>query len=257
MMGDLVRIKTIVNTPIRDEEHPFLILDYFDLTYDRLSIKDSIWSHIEKIRQQVFTQMLQITGDEYRLDWSRLDSNLCLWYRSRDASMDAMRDLDFARKNSITTIQSTEVKNSLYHGLGLFATADFKKETHLTDIEGTWVDFKDYERIRNNLSHETGRLRDYFFMEWNYYKGSVLARNMRTSYGFINHSTTPNVEIRYIGGREDLKPRLALYACQDIREGDEIVIDYRKEDLPRGYLNNPGTQYLYDSERDVIGRQGG
>jgi hypothetical protein len=37
---------------------------------------------------------------------------------------------------------------------------------------------------------------------------------------------------------------LSLVASKAIFKDDEIFVDYRQEELPRGYLKNPSSQYL-------------
>lgn len=247
MMGDMVCIKTIVNVPDRHPNHPFMVLDYFDIPYDRDTIGGNIWRIIDDLRQQVCVQLLMLTNDEYRLDWSRATGHLCLWYRTRSAKANVMADLGFANHHHIKTIAGTEVRLSSIHGFGLFTLMDRKENEQLCDLDGMWMDYDDYFMMASRIGPGIPRLKDFFFMEWNYFNGRVLARPLRTSYGFINHHTEPNIILRNMGTKES--PKLVVSALRDIAAGEELLIEYRREELPRGYLQDPSSQYLNECHR--------
>lgn len=243
MLGDLLRIQTIVQTRCTSPNHPFRILDYFGVPYSRETIGEFVWEAIEDIRIKVFSEMLALTGDEYRLDWSPLTGELCLWYRSRDYRHNATADLAFNIAHTLQTIPDTEIRNSSVHGFGLFAKKTILAGTQLCRLDGQWMDFFDYENLRVRLSGSVGRTQHYWFMEWNYHNGRLLARPMRTSYSFINHSVIANAVVK-----PTTDGFLSLEACKTIREDDEIFTDYGLEGLPRGYLDNPSAQYLKGTE---------
>lgn len=74
-------------------------------------------------------------------------------------------------------------------------------------------------------------------MEWNALnKHTLLVRPLRTKYSYINHSRTPNTEILY-------NP-IRVVATKDINPQDELTLDYRKEALPKEYLDGHGKTYL-------------
>lgn len=254
MMGDMMAIQNIVDLKPSDTRYPFKILDYFGVRYDPVVIGGRVWEVVGDISHQLFTQMLALTGDEYRLDQSRETGHFILWYRSRSPGKNAMSDLGFAREHSIETISNSEIRDSSVHGLGLFSAKGYPANFMICELDGSWIDFDDYERISSRIAPGIGRFKDYFFMEWNYHHGKILARYIRTSYGFINHSTSPNLEIRNTGtiGR----PALSVHTIQPIKPNEELFLDYRKEDLPRGYLKNPSRQYLHDAIQSMIRKLG-
>lgn len=247
MMGDLICIQTIVDVPDRHPTHPFMVLDYFGIRYDRDTIGENIWRVIDDLRQQVCVQLLMLTNDEYRLDWSRDTGHLCLWYRTRSARANVMADLGFANQHHIRTIAGTDVRLSSFHGFGLFTLMDRKAGEHLCELDGMWMDYDDYFVMATRIGSGLPRLKDFFFMEWNYFNGRVLARPLRTSYGFINHHIEPNIALHNMGTKE--MPRLVVSALRDIAAGEELLIDYRREELPRGYLLDPSSQYLKECHR--------
>lgn len=254
MMGDMIAIQTIVDLKSSDTRYPFKILDYFGVKYDPVVLSGRVWEVVGDISQQLFSQMLALTGDEYRLDQSRESGHFILWYRSRSPRKNAMADLGFAREHSVQSIPNSEIRDSAVHGIGLFSTRGYPENFMLCELDGSWIDFEDYERISSKIMPGVGRFKDYFFMEWNYHYGKILARYIRTSYGFINHSTMPNLEIRNTGTIG--KPVLSVHTLRPILPGEELFLDYRKEDLPRGYLKNPSRQYLHDAEFSMIKRLG-
>lgn len=76
-------------------------------------------------------------------------------------------------------------------------------------------------------------------MEWNALPGDrILARPLRTTYSYINHHVEPNIEAICCGNR------VKLIAMRDIRIGEELFLDYRKESLPRRYFDQKENIYL-------------
>jgi len=99
------------------------------------------------------------------------------------------------------------VTDSPVHGRGLFARMDIPK--------GTWIGHYDGPQTLENGMHvlwvESGEDGD-DQEEWIGYDGINELR-------FLNHTSQPNGEM----------DGLDLYALRDIREGEEITIDYGEE----------------------------
>ena len=66
-------------------------------------------------------------------------------------------------------------------------------------------------------------------LEWNALSPDLLlVRPLRTSYGFINHGTRPNVAIDDDG--------YTMRAYLPIAPGDELTMDYFAQPVPAAYL---------------------
>jgi uncharacterized protein len=114
----------------------------------------------------------------------------------------------------LQTIPGTSVGPSPTHGRGLFATQGRPKGDILGELDGQVVPVVQYPKVEA--------------LEWNGLTPELLlVRPIRTSYGFMNHSTTPNVVIE--DGR-------TMRACRPIEPGDELLIDYFATPVPDGYL---------------------
>lgn len=127
-------------------------------------------------------------------------------------------------------ISYVSLNNTLYvnasavNGFGLFTRNFIKKDTKLFTLTGEIVD-QAYLKAAD------------FHGEWNALgNNSFLIRHQRTSYGFINHSRTPNCKIE--------RSSMTIVAITEIRENEEILLDYRKEPLPNDYINGFGKTYL-------------
>jgi len=237
VMGDMVRIQTLV--PHRGLATPFHILRYFGYNGTPGQVGEFVWEMVEDIRMEVFRQMLALTGEEYRLDWSRIDKAFCLWYRHRAHQRDATRSLHFVRSHTVQNIPHTEIRDSSVHGFGLFAIQTIPQGQVLAVLDGQIMSFDEYELLRVNLGRGLGRLRLHFFMEWNALDGDrLLVRPLRTAYSYINHSTNPNIEA------EIMERSVTIRAIRQIEPDQELLLDYRKEPLPRGYFENPESVYL-------------
>ncbi len=127
-------------------------------------------------------------------------------------------------KDIIDNISNSKIQNSKIHGNGLFATCDMPSEVIIGILDGQQIPYSLYRKL--NLS-----------LEWNALENDILlVRPYRTKYSFINHSRKPNVRI-------DNAP-LRVVTIKNIKKGQEIVIDYRKEPLPLEYIKNHGKTYL-------------
>jgi SET domain-containing protein len=128
----------------------------------------------------------------------------------------------------VDNIRNTEIKKSEIHGYGLFATESIKSGSILCILDGQIVSWSSYDRIAATKPFD-----DYscdLLMEWNSLEQDVLLlRPFRTKYSFINHSRKPNVML-------NKHPVITLVSVKDIREGEEITIDYRNEPLNDDYI---------------------
>lgn len=127
-------------------------------------------------------------------------------------------------------INYISLNNTLYidissiSGFGLFTRKLIKKDTKLFTLTG---------EIVNQTYLQTKK----FHGEWNALKDNkFLIRHQRTSYGFINHSRTPNCKIE--------TNTMTIIAIKEIQENEEILLDYREEPLPKDYTNGFGKTYL-------------
>lgn len=127
-------------------------------------------------------------------------------------------------------VKYDSLNNTLYidvsnvSGFGLFTHLKINKNQKLFSLNGEIV-------TKNFLNDEN------FHGEWNALKDNkFLIRRNRTSYGFINHSREPNCKIN--------TKTMEVVAIRDIQKNDEILLDYRKEPLPKEYVNGFGKNYL-------------
>lgn len=129
-------------------------------------------------------------------------------------------------------IKHSEIKISSIDGYGLFSTERIQKEEVICELSGQIMSLEFYkkcvEALRSKLNAE---FHDYLFMEWNALPNNMLlVRQFRTKYSYINHSRTPNLEIRYKDGA------LHLVTLEEILVDEEFTLDYRKESLNEEYL---------------------
>lgn len=139
----------------------------------------------------------------------------------------------------VDNIKNTEIAKSDLHGNGLFATADINADEVLTTLDGQYISWEQYKDINKQFDKDFNdeKLKDTIFMEWNAInKDLLLVRAFRTKYSFINHSRTPNAII--------LQNPLRVATLSNIKKGEEILLDYRKEDLSDEYINGHGKTYL-------------
>ncbi len=115
----------------------------------------------------------------------------------------------------ILTIPGTTVGPSPTQGRGLFAERAWAEGDVLVELDGQVVDVVEYPAVEA--------------LEWNGLTSALLlVRPIRTSYGFMNHSPTPNVAIDDDG--------VTMRACRPIAPGDELLIDYFATPVPDAYL---------------------
>lgn len=114
----------------------------------------------------------------------------------------------------IKNIEKSVVLKSPIHGFGLFATEDIESGEILCFLDGQTVDKWDFIKLL-----ESGEIAKEHFIEKSPIGDVMVCRPFRTSYGFINHSETPNMCSFY----EDYSGRFVVKACKDIKQGEEIT----------------------------------
>lgn len=136
----------------------------------------------------------------------------------------------------LDNLKSTYIAKSTVHECGLFAKDDIAQGTNLGYLDGQIIDWDYYNQLCNQLDFEAS-VKQYFFLEWNALSPSqLLVRPLRTKYSYINHSRNPNLILN--------SSPLAVVAMRDIKKGEELFLDYRKEPLSEEYLNGHGKTYL-------------
>lgn len=150
---------------------------------------------------------------------------------------DVSRDEAFILTNTLETIKNTVIKSSPIHRYGLFCTTKLEKGDVLCFLDGQRVNWDRYEMLSCAISPFLGSYKNYHFCEWNALdKETLLVRGYRTSYSFINHSKTPNVEVLY--------DPIRIVTMREIKSDEELLLDYTKEPLRDAYLNGHGKTYL-------------
>ena len=114
-----------------------------------------------------------------------------------------------------------EVRGSVIHGRGVYATQFIPKETPIIEYVGELIDKEESERrahAQHAKSLKSGDAAVYIFtLSKNYdIDGNVPWNTAR----LINHSCEPNCEA-WIEGR-----RIYIHSTRDIAEGEELTYDY-------------------------------
>lgn len=127
----------------------------------------------------------------------------------------------------IDNIEKGYIKPSKLHGLGLFAFEKIEKSETLGLLNGQsvpWSYVKDFA----------------VDSEWNALTSEqVLYRPFKTKYYFINHSRTPNLKLKVKS-----TGFIEIIALELIEKDQELLLDYRQENLPEWYLSGHGSTYL-------------
>ncbi|MFQ3207543.1 MAG: SET domain-containing protein [Glaciecola sp.] len=146
-------------------------------------------------------------------------------------------NLSHVRELTLDNINDTQINKSELHGFGLFATQSIKQDCILCLLDGQVIDKQVYDHICEALLPSVKGVESYLFMECNYLNDhEILARTFRTKYSYINHSSMPNVSVKY--------HPIRIVANQHIAQGTELTIDYRQEPLTKSYLAKPEKQFL-------------
>lgn len=152
-------------------------------------------------------------------------------------NVDITRDIDFVKSVVVDNILFSDIKPSLIHGFGLFATQSISKGSIIGLLDGQLMSWEHYEHIENKIKNDMGMYENYIFMEWNAIdEDTLLVRPLRTKYSYINHSYKPNLEIKYNPMR--------IVAIEEIKKNDEFTLDYSKEPLRKEYRQGHGATYL-------------
>ncbi len=121
----------------------------------------------------------------------------------------------------IDNMLSTYIAKSNIHGHGLFAIKDMNEEITLGILDGQIITWDLHDKYDLTL-------------EWNAIsKETLLVRPYRTKYSFINHSRTPNLQLKY-------NP-LRVVTLKKIHKDEELTLDYRKEHLTDEYISQKGS----------------
>lgn len=115
----------------------------------------------------------------------------------------------------LPTVADAVVASSAIHGHGLFSTRARDAGEVLCVLDGQVLDAAAFPAVVDAL-------------EWNALDPSrLLVRGIRTSYGYINHSATPNVAIDDDGR--------TMRTCEAVAAGGEFTMDYLAQPVPAGY----------------------
>jgi SET domain-containing protein len=126
------------------------------------------------------------------------------------------------KKNKPTKSEWAEIRGSLVHGQGMFATKDIPEATAIIKYRGERIDKEESNRRGHALldeSQSTGGAQVYLFTlddEWDL-DGNFEWNTAR----LVNHSCEPNCEAQI---DEDLK--IWLVALRDIEKGAELSFNY-------------------------------
>lgn len=130
----------------------------------------------------------------------------------------------FEISDAVDNLAFTVIKPSKIHGFGLFATQFIAEGTPLGTLDGQIIP----ESLHNKFE---------LTYEWNAIEiGTLLVRPYRTKYSYINHHRTPNLVL--------IGLPIVVTALNDIKKGQELTLDYRKESLSQNYIETKGKYYL-------------
>ena len=198
---------------------------------------NSLEKEINNFNDNIY--LLLVRNDIY-LDSVKNDSRIFVFKPHSSASpsikisnISDIVDFNVEVKNQILLsayLQYTSLNSNLYvsisalHGFGLYTSVEFLKGQCIFSLNGKIVN----ENFINNKN---------FIGEWNAIKmDTYLVRDKRTSYGFINHSRSPNCFID--------TNTMSIIAKNNIKENEELLLDYRREPLSKDYMDKFGNAYL-------------
>lgn len=108
------------------------------------------------------------------------------------------------------------VKDSPIEGKGIFLNCDVTKDELLMIIQGETISGKECERREEEEDNV------YIFWNGRYYIDTAMTDKIK----YINHSCTPNCDVL-----DRDKNSLNLVAKRDIRNGEELTIDYGYDEI--------------------------
>jgi hypothetical protein len=121
------------------------------------------------------------------------------------------------------TIADARRAPSATHGTGLFSTRTRPGGELVCTLDGQKISLDDFPEVLE--------------LEWNALSERVLlVRPLRTSYGYINHSDTPNLTIEPDGAR--------VVTVRAIETGEELTLDYFAPPVPPEFLDSPEAASL-------------
>jgi hypothetical protein len=124
----------------------------------------------------------------------------------------------------IETVKDAALRPSPIAGKGLFTLRNRPSGEILCLLDGQVVDPRTYPQVMEDL-------------EWNALSPTqLLVRPLRTSYGYINHSTEPNVAVDEAGR--------SMYVLRTISAGEELTMDYFAQPVPPSYLSSAEAMRL-------------
>ncbi len=142
------------------------------------------------------------------------------------ATIDTCAEIFLNGEALVETIPDTYLAPSKTQGRGLHTYRAWAKDEVLCVLDGQVVEANRYPVLLTE-------------MEWNALPDEMLlVRPLRTSYGFINHSFDPNLEI-------GLDYR-TISAVRAIAAGEELELNYAAQPVPKGYLERDDTDFLRD-----------
>ena len=127
----------------------------------------------------------------------------------------------------VETITDADLRPSNIAGRGLFTLRARAAGEILCVLDGQVIDPTNHPQVMEIL-------------EWNALSPTrLLVRALRTSYGYINHSTRPNVIVDESG--------FAMRAARDIAVGEEFTMDYFAQPVPPDYISSAEGRRLKSS----------
>ncbi|HEU5079484.1 MAG TPA: SET domain-containing protein [Opitutaceae bacterium] len=124
----------------------------------------------------------------------------------------------------LETILAAELRPSLIAGNGLFTLRPRAAGEIVCILDGQVIDPRRHQKVMEEL-------------EWNALSPTqLLVRPIRTSYGYINHSFTPNLTIDDSGRN--------VRALVMIKKDEELTLDYFAQPVPPEYLRSAEAKRL-------------
>ncbi|PSH66296.1 MULTISPECIES: SET domain-containing protein-lysine N-methyltransferase [Phyllobacterium] len=140
------------------------------------------------------------------------------------ATIDTCAEIFLNGETLVETIPETYLAPGAAQGQGLHTRRPWARDEVLCVLDGQVVEAHRYPVILTE-------------MEWNALPDEMLlVRPLRTSYGFINHSFEPNLQIG-----PDYR---TIRAVRAIAAGEELTLDYAAQPVPTGYLERDDTQFM-------------
>jgi hypothetical protein len=123
----------------------------------------------------------------------------------------------------LETIADARRGPSAIQGTGLFSTRSRRAGELVCLLDGQAISLDAFPEVLD--------------LEWNALTDRLLlVRPLRTSYGYINHSSAPNLIVEPDGFR--------LVAARDIAAGHELTLDYFAPPVPREFLDSSEAAVL-------------